>query len=148
VTVDRPDHDIVTTVVSFKEQLRAWPNVIGRYADVSRQVTYYERLAGLAGFFHRWRMLPFDDAAAQEFKRLRHERIRIGTADLKIAAIALTYQGTLLTSNLRDFDQVPGLRVEDWLYAVGVTGGQSALRRFVSRLGAGLIVELNDGRIL
>jgi predicted nucleic acid-binding protein len=83
---------------------------------VSRQVTYYERLAGLAGFFHRWRMLRFDDAAAQEFKRLRHERIRIGTADLKIAAIALTYQGTLLTSNLRDFDQVPGLRVEDWLY--------------------------------
>jgi len=111
-----PDHDIVTTVVSFEEQLRAWLNVIGRYADVSRQVTYYERLAGLAGFFHRWRMLPFDDAAAQEFKRLRHERIRIGTADLKIAAIALTHQGTLLSSNLRDFDQVPGLRVEDWLY--------------------------------
>ena len=83
---------------------------------MSRQVTYYERLAGLAGFFHRWRMLPFDDAAAQEFKRLRHERIRIGTADLKIAAIALTYQGTLLTSNLRDFAQVPGLHVEDWLY--------------------------------
>ena len=84
--------------------------MIGRYADVSRQVTYYERLAGLASFFHRWRMLPFDNAAAQEFKRLRHERIRIGTADLKIAAIALTHQGPLLSSNLRDFDQVPGLR--------------------------------------
>ena len=36
--------------------------------------------------------------------------IRIGTTDLKIAAIALTHQGTLLSSNLRDFDQVPGLR--------------------------------------
>ena len=94
--LNAPDHDIVTTVVSFEEQLRAWLNVIGRYADVSRPVTYYERLAGLAGFFHRWRMLPFDDAAAKEFKRLRHERIRIGTADLKIAAIALPHQGTLL----------------------------------------------------
>ncbi len=44
------------------------------------------------------------------------QRIRIGTTDLKIAAIALTHQGTLLSSNRRDFDQVPGLRVEDWLY--------------------------------
>lgn len=111
-----PDRDIVTTVVSFEEQVRAWLNVIGRYADVSRQVTYYERLGRLADFFHRWRMLPFDDAAADEFKRLRHDRIRIGTTDLKIAAVALTHQGTLLSSNLRDFDQVPGLRVEDWLY--------------------------------
>jgi hypothetical protein len=43
-----PDRDIVTTVVSFEEQVRAWLNVIGRYADVSRQVTYYERLGRLA----------------------------------------------------------------------------------------------------
>lgn len=26
-----PDRDIVTTIVSFEEQLRAWLNVIGRY---------------------------------------------------------------------------------------------------------------------
>lgn len=112
-----PDRDIVTTTVSLEEQLRAWLNVIGRYSDVSRQVVYYERLAGLVSFFHRWRMLAFDDLAAKEFNRLRHERVRIGAADLKIAAIVLMQEGTLLSSNLRDFNQVPGLRVEDWLYA-------------------------------
>jgi tRNA(fMet)-specific endonuclease VapC len=34
--------------------------------------------------------------------------------DLKIAAIALTRDATVLTRNLKDFSRVPGLRVEDW----------------------------------
>jgi predicted nucleic acid-binding protein len=33
--------------------------------------------------------------------------------DLKIAAIALSQDGVLLSSNLKDFNQVPNLRVED-----------------------------------
>ena len=35
--------------------------------------------------------------------------------DLKIASIVLVHDATLLSRNLRDFRQVPGLRVEDWL---------------------------------
>lgn len=35
--------------------------------------------------------------------------------DLKIASIALTQDALLVTANLRDFEQVPGLRVENWL---------------------------------
>jgi tRNA(fMet)-specific endonuclease VapC len=34
--------------------------------------------------------------------------------DLKIAAIALANDATLLSRNLSDFARVPGLRVEDW----------------------------------
>ena len=36
--------------------------------------------------------------------------------DLKIASIALSRDATLLSGNLRHFEQVPGLRVEDWLH--------------------------------
>ena len=66
-------------------------------------------------FFADWRILPFDDAAADQFKSLRSRRIRIGTMDLKIASIVLVYDATLLSGNIQDFEKVPGLRVEDWL---------------------------------
>jgi tRNA(fMet)-specific endonuclease VapC len=61
-------------------------------------------------------LLPFDAAAAAEFDRLRQTRglKKIGRADLLIAAIALARRATLVTRNLRDFRQVPGLRVENW----------------------------------
>ena len=36
-----------------------------------------------------------------------------GTMDLRLAAIALSQNLTVLTRNLRDFGRVPGLKVED-----------------------------------
>ena len=60
-------------------------------------------------------ILPFDDAAADAFHRLRDARIRTGTMDLKIAAICIAHDATLLTRNLVDFEKVPGLCVENWL---------------------------------
>lgn len=59
-------------------------------------------------------VLEFDNAAAAEFERLQRLRLRVGTMDLKIAAIALAHQATVLTRNRKDFDQMPNLRVEDW----------------------------------
>lgn len=59
-------------------------------------------------------MLPFDERAMDEFERLQQQRIRIGTNDLRIAAIAKANNVKLLSCNLRDFRQVPGLDVEDW----------------------------------
>jgi tRNA(fMet)-specific endonuclease VapC len=46
---------------------------------------------------------------------MRAARVRIGTEDLKIASLALANDALLLSANLRDFEQVPGLRVESWL---------------------------------
>jgi tRNA(fMet)-specific endonuclease VapC len=34
--------------------------------------------------------------------------------DLKIAATAIANNATLLSRNLKDFNKVPGLKVEDW----------------------------------
>jgi predicted nucleic acid-binding protein len=48
-------------------------------------------------FFNKWRILPLDEPAIAEFKRLRKARIRIATTDLKIAAITLAVGGTLLS---------------------------------------------------
>ena len=53
---------------------------------------------------------------ASEFDRLRQSRKlkKIGRADLLIAAITLANRATLVSRNLKDFRQVPGLQVENW----------------------------------
>lgn len=110
-----PLDEVAPTAITIEEQTRSWLGLIRRYTDVNQQVLYYNRLISLFDFFADWQILPFDQRAADEFKRLRHHQVRIGTMDLKIASIVLVYKGTLLSGNLRDFQQVPDLQVEDWL---------------------------------
>jgi tRNA(fMet)-specific endonuclease VapC len=62
-------------------------------------------------------ILPFDDEAATQFDVLHKCRLGIGTMDMKIAATVLANGGTLLTANLKDFERVPGLTVENWILA-------------------------------
>ena len=59
-------------------------------------------------------VLDFDRQAATKFERLTRLKVRIGTMDLRIAAIAIAQGAVLLSKNLTDFRKVPGLRVEDW----------------------------------
>jgi tRNA(fMet)-specific endonuclease VapC len=108
-----PPHDVATTIITVEEQLRGWLALIRRYTDVHRQVAYYDRLLSLLAFFAQWYIFPFDQPAA-EVDGLRQQRMRIATMDLKIAAIALVHNATLLSGNVRDFQQVAGLHVEDW----------------------------------
>ena len=74
----------------------------------------YGELKQLLQTYCNLAILDFDEKAAAEFVRLKQARIRIGTMDLKIAAIALANDATLLTRNLSDFSKVPDLKAEDW----------------------------------
>jgi predicted nucleic acid-binding protein len=47
-------------------------------------------------------------------KRLKSNKIRIGTMDLKIVSIAIANEVILVSSNLKDFEKVPDLSVQDW----------------------------------
>lgn len=63
-------------------------------------------------------IFPFDGQAAERCGSLRPhlEAVsqRLDESDLRIAAIALVNDLTLITGNTRHFSRVPGLRVEDW----------------------------------
>ena len=59
-------------------------------------------------------VIPFDAAAAAAFEELVAQRVRVGTMDLRIAAIALSRGMVMVTRNTSDFRKVPGLQIEDW----------------------------------
>ena len=105
---------IKVCIVSFQEQAKGWLAWINRARTPSEVLRGFGFLHGLLKHYSVRHVLPFDQAAMSEFLRLKQQRVRIGTSDLRIAAIAKTNGLTLLSRNLRDFRQVPGLLVEDW----------------------------------
>ncbi len=104
----------ITTIITFEEQVRGWTAYLAQKRTMAQQVGAYSRLKNVLNRYLKLTVLEFDEAAAEEFERLQKLRIRIGTMDLKIAAIALTNHATLLTRNSKDFSKVPGLHIEDW----------------------------------
>ncbi|MEK6287837.1 MAG: type II toxin-antitoxin system VapC family toxin [Acidobacteriota bacterium] len=94
--------------------MRGWMAHLARARVLAQQIEAYHRLKEFLDRYLKVTVLEFDEAAAIEFTRLRSLRLRVGTMDLKIAAIALTHDATALTRNVKDFGLVPGLRVEDW----------------------------------
>lgn len=108
-----PD-EVATTIISYEEQMRGWMAYLARAIAVDQQVKAYQRLRRHLDNYRQIAVLDFDRLAASELQRLKRARIRIGTMDLKIAAIVLSRDATLLSRNLVDFRRVPGLNVEDW----------------------------------
>jgi tRNA(fMet)-specific endonuclease VapC len=69
-------------------------------------------------FCGKYLSLPFDDAAAEEYGKVRSHLASLGTLigpnDLMIAAIALVHGLTVVTDNTSEFQRVPGLNLENW----------------------------------
>lgn len=106
--------DFCLSIVSFHEQVLGANAYIAQAKNRQAILRGYELLDQSLLDFDRFRVLPFDDRSAVMFDDLRRQRVRIGTMDLRIAAIALSNEATLLSRNLADFGRVPQLRVEDW----------------------------------
>ena len=106
--------EIVTTIVNFEEQMRGWLSYLAKARTVVQQLEAYRRLSRHLEYYRQIPVLAFSEVAAVEYQRLRKLQPRIGTLDLKIAAIALSKGDTLLSRNLADFGRISGLKVEDW----------------------------------
>jgi tRNA(fMet)-specific endonuclease VapC len=105
---------VYVTIVSFEEQMRGWLATCAKARTPERYAIEARRLHELLVDFADRAVLQFDDRAAAEFRRLTAAKVRISTMDLRIASIVLVHDATLITMNRRDYDRVPGLRVEDW----------------------------------
>lgn len=106
--------EIATTIITFEEQMRGWLAYLAKARTLDDQLSAYDKLYRFLDNYRSIPVLPFEVIAAAEFRRLQNLKIRVGTMDLKIAAIALSQDALLITRNISDFEQVPNLKLADW----------------------------------
>ncbi|WP_204104101.1 MULTISPECIES: type II toxin-antitoxin system VapC family toxin [Spirulina sp. CCY15215] len=105
---------IFLTIISAEEQIRGRLNIIRRASSSEEVIVAYRRLRTLLDDLKNINLLDFSMEAAIIYNNLVRQKIRIGTRDLRIAAIALSVKGIVVTRNRRDFEKVPGLALQDW----------------------------------
>ncbi len=112
-----PRHEQVVPVIVLEECFRGWLAAV-RKADTTKNaaglVQAYSEFARSVALVGRLTSLPYTTTADDLFNQWRAAKIRIGTQDLRIAAICVAHGATLVTRNARDYSQVPGLNLEVW----------------------------------
>lgn len=106
--------DIAITIVTVEEQMYGQLNRIRRANSADEVISADASLRKTVNYLTDFELLDFDAGAYNCYGELVRQKIRVGTQDLRIAAITLSKSGILLTRNRRDFEKIPGLRFEDW----------------------------------
>ncbi|NMG09150.1 type II toxin-antitoxin system VapC family toxin [Brasilonema sp. UFV-L1] len=110
--------NIAVTIVTVQELFNGWVVNINNPSQANNLVELYTRFWATVDFLQSVRILNFDAAADTQYRQLLkdHSALRKNRIqkDVRIAAIALSVNGVLVTRNQRDFSQVPGLVLEDW----------------------------------
>jgi tRNA(fMet)-specific endonuclease VapC len=108
-----------TTIITVQEIFNGWIGELNQ-ASTQREVilAQYHQLFRAIDLLKSLPILEFDDRAYDRYETLlaqnRNLRKKRLQKDIRIAAIALSYNATVVTRNRRDFEQVPELKIEDW----------------------------------
>lgn len=104
-----PDEELATTAISVAELTHGAQRSQRRDDNLARLEVLLSALA----------VLPFDESAARRFGRLKADLEAAGTPlddmDLQIASIALENRLPLLTNNIKHFERIQGLELQNWL---------------------------------
>jgi tRNA(fMet)-specific endonuclease VapC len=106
------------TVVTFQEVFNGWTTRINQAKPDEDFVALYSRLCRAIDYFKQTEILNFDSDSDAIFRSLLRNNPPLRKArlqrDMRIAAIALAHDATIVTRNTKDFIQVPGLKIVDW----------------------------------
>ena len=106
--------DRAVSVITVEEQLSGWYAQLRQAKRPERLAWAYRRLAATVRFLSQVQIVDFDESVIQRCEQLKKLKLKVGKLDLRIAATVLERGAILVTRNLRDFQRVPGLRIEDW----------------------------------
>jgi len=87
---------------------------------VEKSARRSHNLQAVEQFTARLEVLPFSAKAAAHFGQIRAELARVGRPcgayDMLIAAHARSEGLMLITNNVREFERMPGLRIDNWAH--------------------------------
>jgi tRNA(fMet)-specific endonuclease VapC len=106
--------DVRLSVVSVEEIWDGWRAAIHRAKTPDAIGHAYDRLTATLDELRRWPVASNPASAIVRYRELKKQKLNVGTNDLRIAAIALERDATVVTRNRRDFARMPDLRIADW----------------------------------
>ena len=110
----RSGDGVAISLITVEKELSGWYTRLRKSGNAERLTRAYAGMYRAVQHFKMLDLIPFSPDAMQRFYELRKAHRRLGRMDLAIAAIALEFDATLVTRNRIDFEQIPGLKIEDW----------------------------------
>jgi len=108
--------DLTPREYQFTSAINVGELLFGAYRSPNRNA-FLQQVESL--IFPSFEVLPFELRAADVYARVRATLEREGRpladADLRIAAVAIVNDLTLVTGNVRHFTRIPDLRIENWI---------------------------------
>ena len=84
-----PPQQLAVTIITIEEVLGGWYTQVRQARDDQQLARAYEALQQVVEFTRGIQLLPFDLPGFRRYRQLRTQHRRIGTHDLRIAAIVL-----------------------------------------------------------
>jgi tRNA(fMet)-specific endonuclease VapC len=110
--------DCSITVISVQEIFNGWIGQLNRVENEAYKIEIYQRLHLTTEFIQQMPVLNYDQAASIQYQQIIKANSMLAKRrlekDMRIAAIVLSQEATIVTRNQRDFEQVPNLVVENW----------------------------------
>ncbi|MGQ0634707.1 MAG: type II toxin-antitoxin system VapC family toxin [Planctomycetaceae bacterium] len=106
--------EIAVTVITVEEHLGGWYAALRRARKPRQLARVYQRIVDAVHAHCRVQVVTFSEAAMGRYESLKSQKLNVGHMDLRIAAIVLEHDACLVTRNVRDFQRITGLQIEDW----------------------------------
>ena len=107
--IENEKEQIIIPPLAYYEVLRGYLNV-GATKKIALLKELYEHSYGLI-------QIPENDVmekGAEIFFELKKKGFMVGSNDILIAAWSMLAGATLVTDNIKDFKNIPGLTIENW----------------------------------
>jgi tRNA(fMet)-specific endonuclease VapC len=111
------DEELAIAIIARNEILRGRAESLLKAANEEELRKAAERFQQAEELLSDFVTVGFDENSIKHFGRIRKQKNlkKMGRADMLIACIALARSAVLVTRNTKDYKDVPGLRIANWV---------------------------------